>query len=302
MMPYPRFHSCCLAARVAGPALLSLAFVCALPAAAPLVGTPSYKKGDRLRPRPPVVAPPTASTQEAPGRAPGDAIVLFDGRDLSQWMEFNARTGIDDPSLPPKWRVQDGYAEAAGNNIQTRAKFGDCHFHVEWRTSPEEAAIGGERIDQHLGNSGIEFGDHPEIQILDSYQNDTYPDGQAAAIYGYFPPRVNASRPPGEWQSYDVFYTAPLFENGRKVKSATYTVLHNGLPVHLAAEVKGDTVECRIKFRPHGGQLRYRNIWVRPLHRYDEDAGKPLPPGARTERPWPPAAQKSPAKAKTAAK
>jgi hypothetical protein len=282
--------------------LLVLACVGGLTAAEPLAGVPPYKKGDRLRPRPPVVTPPTASTQDNPGRAPSDAIVLFDGRDLSQWMEFNARTGIDDPSLPPKWRVQDGYAEAAGNNIQTRAKFGDCHFHVEWRTSPEEAAIGGLRFDQHLGNSGIEFGDHPEIQILDSYRNDTYPDGQAASIYGYYPPRVNASRPPGEWQSYDIFYTAPVFENGRKVKSATYTVLHNGLPVQLAVEVKGEAVECRIKFRPHGGQLRYRNIWVRPLHAYDEAAGQPLPPGARTTNPFPrpPAAPKSPVPAKTA--
>ncbi len=269
------------------PALLFLACVSGLSAAEPLASLPPYRKGDRLRPRPPVVAPPTASTQDAPGRVPSDAIVLFDGRDLSQWMEFNARTGIDDPSRPPKWRVQDGYAEAAGNNIQTRAKFGDCHFHVEWRTSPEEAAMGGLRIDQRRGNSGIEFGDHPEIQILDSYRNDTYPDGQAAAIYGHYPPRVNASRPPGEWQSYDIYYTAPVFDNGRKVKSATYTVLHNGLPVHLAVEVKGEAVECRIRFRPHGGLLRYRNIWVRPLRAYDEAAGQPLPAEARTTNPFP---------------
>jgi hypothetical protein len=160
------------------------------------------------------------------------------------------------------------------------------------RSSPEEAAIGGERFDQKLGNSGVEFGDHPEIQILDSYNNDTYPDGQAAAIYGYYPPRVNASRPPGEWQSYDIFYTAPAFEGGKKIKSATYTVLHNALPVHVMAEVPGEAIECRIRFRPHGGQVRFRNMWVRPLHAYDENAGKPLPAGARTERPWPAAAAK----------
>jgi hypothetical protein len=245
-----------------------------------------YQKGDRLRPRPTVVTPPTASTQDEPGRPPGDAILLFDGQDLlAHWMEFNPKDNRPDPSRPPKWIVKDGYTEAFGNQIQTRASFADCHLHIEWMTSPEEARQAG-RIDQKRGNSGIEFGPHPEIQIHDSYENDTYPDGQAAAIYGLLPPRVNASRPPGQWQSYDIYYTAPRFAEGRKVSPATYTVLHNGLPVHLATEIPGDEVECRIRIRPHGSPVRFRNIWVRPLHDYDENAGQPLPVGARTTNPF----------------
>ncbi len=246
----------------------------------------AYKKADRLRPRPSSVTPPTAPTNDVPGRAPSDAVVLFDGTDLARWMEFNPRGEID-PTRPPKWTVRDGYTEAAGNQIQTREKFGNCHFHLEWLNSPAEAAQ-GDRIDQKRGNSGIEFGDHPEIQILDGFANDTYPDGQAAAIYGYWPPLVNASRPPGQWQSYDVYYTAPVFAGGRKVKSATYTILHNGLPVHLMVDVPGEATEVHIRLRPHGGQVRYRNLWVRPLHRYDENAGRPLPAGARTTNPFPP--------------
>lgn len=246
----------------------------------------NYKKGDRLRPRPTVVTAPTASTPEGPGRRPSDATVLFDGTNLANWMEFNPR-GAADPTQPPKWIVRDGYTEAAGNQIQTREKFGDCHFHLEWLNSPTEATQ-ADRIDQRRGNSGIEFGDHPEIQLLDGFENDTYPDGQAAAIYGHWPPLVNASRRPGEWQSYDIYYTAPVFAGGQKVKSATYTVVHNGLPVHLMAEVPGDLTEVPIRLRPHGGQVRYRNLWVRPLHRYDENAGQPLPAGARTKNPFPP--------------
>jgi hypothetical protein len=225
-----------------------------------------YKTADITRPRPSVVAPPAASTQATPGQPPSDATVLFNGQDLSAWMEFNPR-GADDPSKPPKWIIQDRYTLAAGNNIQTREKFADCHFHVEW-ASPEEIIGDG----QMRGNSGLAFGEHGEIQILDSYQNDTYPDGQAAAIYGVLPPLVNASRKPGEWQTYDVFYTAPVFSNGIKIRSATYTVLHNSLPVHLHVPVKGDDVACHIRFLPHGGKVRFRNIWVRPLHRYDENA------------------------------
>lgn len=246
-----------------------------------------YKKADRLRPRPSVVTPPTASTQEQPGRAPSDATVLFDGTDLlTHWMEFNPK-GKEDPSRPPLWIVKDGYTEAFGNQIQTRAKFADCHLHIEWLTSPEEA-LRPDRFDQKRGNSGIEFGSHPEIQIHDSYDNDTYPDGQAAAIYGLLPPRVNASRPPGEWQSYDIYYTAPRFADGKKIAPATYTILHNGLPMHIAAELPGDEAGCRIRLRPHGSPVRFRNIWVRPLHDYDENAGRPLPAGARTTNPFRP--------------
>lgn len=249
-------------------------------------GASVYKRADRLRPRPTVVPPGEAGDANRPGRPPGDAVMLFDGRDLSAWMEFNPR-GEDDPSKGPQWIVKDGYTQAFGNQIQTRETFADCHLHLEWMTSPEEAAV-PERIDQRRGNSGLEFAGHPEIQILDSYRNDTYPDGQAAALYGVLPPLVNASRPPGEWQSYDVFYTAPRHADGKLVKPATFTILHNGLPVHVGVELKADVGATRIRLRPHGSPVRFRNIWVRPLHRYDENHGQPLPVNARTANPFKP--------------
>ncbi len=249
----------------------------------PPVGDVKYKPGDRLRPRPTVVDPPTVGTEAAAGRPPGDATVLFDGRDLSRWAEVNAKDPTD-VTRPPQWVVQNGYGEARGGQIQTRAEFADCHIHLEFRMSPEEAAEPG-RVDQNRGNSGIVIGDHPEVQILDGYDNDTYPDGQAAAIYGHWPPLVNACRKPGEWQTYDIYYNAPRFDGPKKVQPATYTVVFNGLPVHLSTPVPGEAVEGRLRFKPHGGKVRYRNIWVRPLHRYDENAGKPLPPGAHTTDP-----------------
>lgn len=256
-----------------------------------------YKHGDRLRPRPTVVTPPTSSTQDAPGQPPSDAIVLFDGHDLAKWARWDPKA-TNDLSKPAPWEVHDGFAEVVRGGIQTRDKFSNCHFHLEWRTSPTEAARSDKDFDQHRGNSGVFIGDHPEIQVLDSYENDTYPDGQAAAIYGAWPPLVNASRKPGEWQTYDIFYVAPQFQNGAKVKNATYTVLHNGLPVHLSTEVSGEDVAGRLRLQAHGGKVQYRNMWVRPLHQYDENEGKPLPPGARTLNPFPskPAAATHPAK------
>ncbi len=243
----------------------------------------TYKHSDRLRPRPTVVTPPTASTQDSPGAAPSDAIVLFDGKDLSKWQPWHP-TKTFDPAEPLKWIIKDGTIEAAGYPLETREAFADCHFHLEWRNSPEEAAM-PERFDQHRGNGGLEFGDHPEIQILDSYKNDTYPDGQCASIYGSWPPLVNATREPGQWQTYDIYYVAPKFHDGKRVALATYTVLHNGLPVHLATPISGNDVECHIRLRPHGGQIRYRNLWIRPLHHYDENEGQPLPADARTTKP-----------------
>jgi hypothetical protein len=224
------------------------------------------------RPRPPVVTPPTESTQDKPGLPPSDAVVLFDGKDLSQWMTYNPRAK-DEPTKEAPWQLHDGYTQEFGSSIQTRQEFADCHIHFEWRVPADVTGAG-----QRRGNSGFEIGDHGEIQILDSFQNDTYPDGQAAAIYGKWPPLVNASRQPGEWQSYDVFYFAPQFLGGKKVKPAIYTVLHNGLPVHHNVEVPGNDVRCHLHFRPHGGKIHFRNIWVRPMHRYDENAdGNPRP-------------------------
>ncbi|MDR2673438.1 MAG: DUF1080 domain-containing protein [Opitutaceae bacterium] len=267
------------------PALfLLLAFPLALHAAVQ-PSQPPYKKADRLRPRPSVVTPAAA------GKPPSDAIVLFDGAGFDQWMLLDARNP-DAPERPAKWEI-DGADRALviKSQVQTRARFADCHLHLEYRTSPDEPAMPAAkgqkpRIDQRRGNSGIEFGDHPEIQILDSHENDTYPDGQAAAIYGHLPPLVNACLPPGQWHTLDIYYTAPVFAAGEKTRPATYTVLHNNLPVHIAQPVGGGQTACRVRLRPHGGLLKYRNIWIRPLHAYDENKDKPLPENARTADPF----------------
>ena len=257
---------------------LPILLIASLAAALTLQAAATYKKSDRLRPRPTVVTPATAD------KPPSDAIILFDGTNLDHWINFNPKN--PDEELPARWIITGNYAEANRGQLQTREKFADVHLHLEYRCSPEELTMpvpAGQkpRIDQKRGNSGIEFGDHPEIQLLDSYENDTYPDGQAAAIYGYFPPLVNACLPPGEWQTLDIYYTAP-----RQGAAATYTIIHNNIPVHIAAPVPGDETSCRIRIRPHGGHLRYRNIWIRPLHAYDENANKPLPENARTTDPF----------------
>ncbi|MFT4641216.1 MAG: hypothetical protein ACI8T1_004553 [Verrucomicrobiales bacterium] len=144
--------------------------------------------------------------------------------------------------------------------ITSKDKFGSSQIHIEW-ASPAEV-IGSS---QGRGNSGVYINGHGEVQVLDSYENDTYPDGQAASIYNKYPPLVNASRKPGEWQTYDIIYDAP-----KEGKPATLTIMHNGILVHHAAEVPGDAVECSISLQDHSNPVRYRNIWVRPLKGYDE--------------------------------
>lgn len=227
-----------------------------------------WPAGSMERPRPAVVTPPTASTPEKAGSVPSDAIVLFDGKDLSAW-EGRAK-GKNEP-IPAPWKVENGYFEIAPGTgqIQTKQKFADCQIHVEWATPVD---VKGNS--QGRGNSGFFISGHPEIQVLDSFENDTYPDGQAAALYNQYPPLVNASRKPGEWQSYDIVYDAPLFDAQKKlIRPARYTVFHNGILVHHAVEVTGNAVECAISLQDHGNPVRYRNIWVRPLKSYD---GEPI--------------------------
>jgi len=227
-----------------------------------------YKSGDMSRPRPRVVEPGTASTEDAPGKPPADATVLFDGKDLSEWV----RSGKKGDEAKPAWKVENGYAEVKGGNIQTVKKFGDCQVHVEWATPREVKGSG-----QGRGNSGVYLGGFGEVQVLDSYQNDTYPDGQAAALYGHLPPLVNASRKPGEWQTYDIIAHLPRTdEAGKAVRPGRITVLHNGVVVHHAAEFPGKFGEFNILLQDHGNPVRYRNIWVRKLTDYDE-GGTPPP-------------------------
>lgn len=230
-----------------------------------------YKHNDRTRPRPKVIEPGTASTEDQPGKPPSDAVVLFDSMDLSEWTRSGKKA--DDPDAAPKWKVENGYAEITrgGGAIRTKKQFGSSQIHIEWATPKEVKGS-----DQGRGNSGLYLGGFGEIQILDSYQNDTYPDGQAAGLYGKFPPLVNASRKPGEWQTYDIVARlAKTDETGKIVRPANLTVFHNGIVVHLAVEFPGKFGPFELNLQDHGNPVRFRNIWVRKVGEYDEDATPP---------------------------
>jgi hypothetical protein len=201
-----------------------------------------------------------------PGPPPADAIVLFDGADLSQWQR---RGGGGNAS----WEVKDGVATVnKTGDIATRQPFGDCQLHIEWATPAEVSGDG-----QGRGNSGVIFQGRYELQVLDSYQNKTYFDGQAGAVYNQYAPLVNVCRKPGEWQSYDVIFHAPRFdENGQLLKPGTITVLQNGVLVQDHVEIKGLTADKPSKYKAHpvkqplvlqdhGNRVRYRNIWIREL-------------------------------------
>ncbi len=230
-----------------------------------------WRVHDGTRPQPRVVDPGTSSIQDLPGKPPSDAIVLFDGKDLSHW--------VTDGGAPPRWKVENGYVEVArpGGNLISKEEFGDCQIHVEFATPNPPSGI-----DQGRGNSGVIIMGRYEIQVLDSYENQTYPDGQCAAIYGQYPPLVNASRKPGEWQWYDIVFIAPRFDGDKLVSPAYLTVFHNGVLVHHHAEVLGAMAHRALaKYAPHGPKgplllqdhgnpVRYRNIWVRELKGYDE--------------------------------
>ncbi|NOX53841.1 MAG: DUF1080 domain-containing protein [Planctomycetes bacterium] len=204
---------------------------------------------------PPVVDP------GPPGGPPSDAVVLFDGKDMSQWI------GAE------KWTVKDGYVVAGPGSIRSKAEFGDCQVHLEF-AAPEKVTGSG----QGRGNSGVFLMGIYEVQILDSYNNKTYFDGQCGAIYKQHPPLVNACRKPGEWQTYDIIWTAPRFDkNGKLVSPAFVTVLHNGVVIQNHFQLLGDTPYHRApEYRPHppkgplglqyhGNPVRFRNIWVREL-------------------------------------
>jgi hypothetical protein len=229
---------------------------------------PRWLAHDRDQPLPPVVQPPTASTPQQPGRPPGDAVVLFDGSDLSQWAAMDGS--------PSRWVVRDGYMECVSGSgyIRTIQNFGDCQLHVEWAAPANPQGDG-----QGRGNSGVFFGrTRYEIQVLDSYQNPTYADGSAGAVYGQYAPLVNVARPPGEWQSYDIIYTAPRFDSaGNLLSPARVTAFHNGVLIQHEVELTGPTTWLErppysahpekqpISLQDHGNPVRFRNIWVREL-------------------------------------
>jgi hypothetical protein len=226
-----------------------------------------WKPNDPTRPAPPVIEPGTASAQDAPGRPPSDAIVLFNGNDLSLWV-------AEDGQLA-KWKVADAYMEVVPHSglIHTRQAFGDCQLHVEFAEPVPPVGEGQER-----GNSGVFLMGLYEIQVLDSYQSKTYADGQASAVYAQFPPLVNASRPPGQWQTYDIVFHGPRWDHGGKVlRPARITVLHNGVLVQDNVELSGPTGHHQrppykptpdklpLSLQDHNNPVRFRNIWIREL-------------------------------------
>ena len=235
---------------------------------APAAPVTQWRMHDRARPQPPVITPGQTFSQSAP--APSDAEVLFDGKDLSKWQ--NSR-GQDAP-----WVVTNGYMEcAARQNIRTKGKWADFQLHLEFcEPAPRQGT------DQGPGNSGVLINNMYEVQVLDGYENRTYPDGQCAAIYGQSPPLVNACKPPGEWQTYDIIFESPRWNEQKElVKRAVISVLHNGVVVQNHFQIVGITdgisretpntygvvhpPEVFIELQYHGGAVRYRNLWIRKL-------------------------------------
>jgi hypothetical protein len=267
-----------------------------------LPGLP-YHVHDPDRPHPRVVTPGTL-----PGAAPSDAIVLFDGKDLSQWtfersgpgsrrggaagraMTDEMRKRLEEAqskqqaSPPPLgWKLENGYVEVipGAGQMVSKEKFGDVQVHVEFQM-PEN--IQGRS--QNRGNSGVLLQKRYEIQVFDSYRSPTYADGQAGAIYGQWPPLVNACRKPGEWQTYDIVFEAPKFEGDKLVKPAYFTVFQNGVLLHNRQASMGPMVyrqvanytpqpaEDSLMLQNHNQPVRFRNIWVRRLGGYDDQPEK----------------------------
>jgi len=233
-----------------------------------------WKHGDMNRPRPRIIVPPGMSTQEVAGTPPSDAIVLFGGTDLNKWKRDKAGTDGDGSAL---WKVENGYFEVVPKTgyLRTREKIkGDTQWHIEWATPSE---VKGKS--QGRGNSGVFLTGFPEIQVLDSYENDTYPDGQAGGLYGQYPPMVNASRKPGEWQTYDIFVErAQKDESGKVIKKERLSVLHNGVVIQWGREFDSKEEESDLALQDHGNPVRYRNIWVRPINLTDPDSEGTPPP------------------------
>ncbi len=218
------------------------------------------------RPRPPVVTPAPMGSQ-AP---PSDAIILFDGTSFEGW-DFIPKTKASEDNLTEiPWKLENGYMEVQRPraDLITKRSFRDCQIHIEWATPSEVSGEG-----QGRGNSGVFLEGHTEIQVLDSYQNDTYPDGQAGALYAKFPPLVNASRKPGEWQAFDIVFQAPRKDGNKVVSPAQLTVFHNGIVIHHAVDPGGKEELIRIRLQDHNNPVRYRNIWVRELKGYDSGSG-----------------------------
>jgi hypothetical protein len=224
------------------------------------------------QPQPRVVTPGMSSCDTKVGTAPSDAIILFDGTagSMKNWTATNGNS--------TKWKLSDGALECVKKSgyIQTKEKFGSCQLHVEWATPLNVQGNG-----QGRGNSGVFLMGIYEVQVLNSFNNKTYPDGQAGALYGRSKPLVNVSRAPGQWQTYDIIFHRPIFDaDGKVVKRATFTILHNGVLIqdhhlltggtgwkgsHSISEYYAHADKLPFKLQDHGNPVRFRNIWVRPL-------------------------------------
>jgi hypothetical protein len=231
-----------------------------------------YKVHDMSRPAPPVVTPGTPSTDEQPGKPPSDAVVLFDGTDLSHWQS----PGGGEPTFTLKngEMLSANLANPKNNKtLQSKEQFGDVQLHVEW-AEPTPA----EGTSQGRGNSGVFLMGKFETQVLDNYNNPTYPDGQCGSVYGQYPPMVNACKPPGQWQTYDIIFTRPRYKDGQLVEPAYITTIQNGIVLQNHQRIEGPTGHMIVAKYPssmpdkgpielqfHGNPVRYRNIWARTL-------------------------------------
>lgn len=230
----------------------------------PIIPGTQWHVHDGLRPQPPVVTPGAA----IPGAAqpPSDATVLFDGTSLDAWSGGPWALNKEERSMTVNGK----------GGIQTKESFGDCQLHLEWRAPAYDGKPGPKG--QGRGNSGVFFFGKYEVQILDCFENRTYPDGMTSALYGQYPPMANACREPGQWQSYDILFKAPAFsDGGQLVSPAIVTAFHNGVCVHHAKVLFGATAHRSkasyathkptgpISLQDHGNPVSFRNIWVRPL-------------------------------------
>jgi hypothetical protein len=229
-----------------------------------MVPVKKWKIHDKDRPLPLMVDPGPLVLPIPP---PSDAEVLFEGKDLSQWEDSRGNEA--------QWKVKNGYMEVAEKkgSIQTKKGFGSCQLHIEW-AAPSELSGDG----QARGNSGVFLMGYYEVQILDNYENKTYADGMAGAVYGQYPPLVNVCRPPGEWQCFDIIFVAPQFdEKGKLQKPARLTVFHNHVLIHHDVALTGPTAwkmrpsykthpeKLPLSLQDHGDPVRFRNIWIREI-------------------------------------
>lgn len=235
---------------------------------------------DGNRPLPPVVKP-----GDAPGQPPADAVVLFDGKNLEEWVTVAKGGAV----TPAQWAVKEGFMEVVPKTgvLRTKKEFGACQLHIEWATP---CVVEGDS--QGRGNSGVFLMGKYEVQVLDSFNNLTYADGQAGSIYAQNPPQVNVCRGPGEWQAYDIIFHPTVFDGDKVVKAGTVTVIQNGVVVQdewafegLAGHRKRPSLSKHadkgpLELQDHGNPTRFRNIWIRELPSRD----KPTPEQVLAQR------------------